>query len=92
MTATKNLLLTSLLPTVEQFTKEFDQIPTQRKEILNELVQFVENKIKGGKKVYLNFICTHNSRRSHFGQIWAKVAGDYYNLPNVNTYSGGTSC
>src|SRR6185312_3637888 len=30
------------------------------------------------------------SRRSHFGQIWAKVASEYYQTKNVNTFSGGT--
>ncbi|MDG0974071.1 MAG: protein-tyrosine-phosphatase [Crocinitomicaceae bacterium] len=35
-------------------------------------------------------MCTHNSRRSHFGQIWAAVAADYYGIENVITYSGGT--
>lgn len=90
MTTTKNPLLTSLLPTVEQLTKEFNQIPADRKEILNQLVQFVETKIKGGNNVYLNFICTHNSRRSHLSQLWAQAAAHYYNIPNVFCYSGGT--
>ena len=36
------------------------------------------------------YICTHNSRRSHFGQIWAHVAADFYNISKVNTFSGGT--
>lgn len=36
------------------------------------------------------YVCTHNSRRSHFGQIWAHVAADYFGIENVHTFSGGT--
>lgn len=36
------------------------------------------------------YICTHNSRRSHFGQIWAQVAANYFEITNVNSFSGGT--
>ncbi|MDZ7763692.1 MAG: hypothetical protein U5K00_04605 [Melioribacteraceae bacterium] len=35
-------------------------------------------------------MCTHNSRRSHISQIWAQTAAEYYNIPNVKCYSGGT--
>lgn len=84
----KNALLSSLTPTVEKLTKEFGQIPFERKEILKQLVSFVES--KAGQKVYLNFICTHNSRRSHLSQIWAQTAAHYYNVPNVICFSGGT--
>lgn len=38
----------------------------------------------------LTFICTHNSRRSHLGQIWARVAAVYHGLPHIETFSGGT--
>jgi len=91
MSITKSAtLLPSLAPTVEKLTKEFDLIPTERKELLKQLVQFVEKKVKAGQYVYLNFICTHNSRRSHLSQIWAQAAAHYYRVPNVFCYSGGT--
>ena len=38
----------------------------------------------------LNFICTHNSRRSHLAQVWAQVASAHYHIPKVQCYSGGT--
>ncbi|WP_373512148.1 protein-tyrosine-phosphatase [Persicitalea sp.] len=38
----------------------------------------------------LTFICTHNSRRSHMGQVWAQVAAHYWEVPEVHCYSGGT--
>ena len=37
----------------------------------------------------LNFICTHNSRRSQLSQVWANVFADFYGY-NVNCFSGGT--
>jgi len=40
------------------------------------------------KEVNLNFICTHNSRKSQFAQIWAQTAADYFGIP-VKCYSGG---
>ncbi len=39
--------------------------------------------------VNINFICTHNSRRSQLGQVWSFFAADYFNVP-VNAFSGGT--
>lgn len=36
------------------------------------------------------FVCTHNSRRSHMSQLWAKAAAVHFGLSQVETYSGGT--
>lgn len=47
-------------------------------------------KIKSDKSINLIFICTHNSRRSTMSQIWAQTASEYFGIPNVNCYSGGT--
>lgn len=90
MQKTHAALLQSLRPTVENLTNEFNKIPAGRREILDQLTRFVENKIKSSEPVYLNFICTHNSRRSHLSQIWAQAAAHYYNVPNVTCFSGGT--
>lgn len=78
------------MPTVKQLAKEFDQILPERKATLKQLTKFVEDKIKSGQKAYLNFICTHNSRRSHLSQIWAQAAAHYFNVPGVVCFSGGT--
>lgn len=75
---------------IDTYTKEFDQIPEDRKKALKKLSLFIESKIKAGEKAELIFICTHNSRRSHISQIWAQTAAEYYNVPNVIAYSGGT--
>ena len=75
---------------IQQAQQGFDRIPDERKERLQKLAWFVRDKIKAGKEAKLIFICTHNSRRSHMGQWWARVAADYYEVPNVRTFSGGT--
>ena len=75
---------------VDGLTKEFKSIPENRKEILEKITQYIAKKRVMGGPINLVYICTHNSRRSHFGQVWAHVAASYYGIKNVNTYSGGT--
>ena len=61
-----------------------------RKAILDLLVNYIKEKHSHDKTIRLNFICTHNSRRSHLGQIWAQTLAHYFNVKNVFCYSGGT--
>ncbi len=70
--------------------QNFTTILTERKAVLQPLVDYIQHKIDKKENINLNFICTHNSRRSHLVQVWAKVAADYYKILNVNCYSGGT--
>lgn len=65
-------------------------INEDRKIILQPLIDFIQQKVKDQKSIDLNFICTHNSRRSHLAQIWAQTASAYFKISNVNCYSGGT--
>ncbi len=73
---------------IHQLESEAKQIPTSRKAQLQQLAEYI--KAKAGSPVHLNFICTHNSRRSHLGMIWAAVAAHHFGQENVTTYSGGT--
>lgn len=66
------------------------KISEERKVVLKSLTDYIQQKTGENKEVRLNFICTHNSRRSHLSQIWAQVAAHYYEIPNVQCYSGGT--
>lgn len=75
---------------MDGLTKEFKSIPQNRKEILEKITQYIAKKRVMGSPINLVYICTHNSRRSHFGQVWAHVAASYYDIKNVTTYSGGT--
>lgn len=74
----------------EKVIQEFDQIPVERKEILQQLALYIASKATSGETAKLTFICTHNSRRSHMSQIWAQTAAYYYGIAGVETYSGGT--
>ncbi len=69
---------------------DIDSIPEERKEILQSLIEYIQNKMELGENVNLNFICTHNSRRSHLAQIWAQTMASFFNINNVFCFSGGT--
>ncbi|MAC95369.1 MAG: protein-tyrosine-phosphatase [Flavobacteriales bacterium] len=56
---------------------------------LNQLVEYLQTKIHKGEKAQLNFICTHNSRRSQMAQVWTKLLADFYGV-ELETFSGGT--
>ena len=65
-------------------------ISDSRKEVLAPLVTYIQSKVDSKSPIRINFICTHNSRRSHLAQIWMQVAATYYGIPDVICYSGGT--
>lgn len=73
-----------------ELTGEFDQIPAERKTQLEALSEYIIEKQSSGDSINLNFICTHNSRRSHFGQLWGQTAAYWYGIDKVKTFSGGT--
>ena len=79
-------LLPKLLETVDQLN--IDSLGKERKEVLQPLVEYIKEKLNSNQEVKLNFICTHNSRRSQFSQIWAQTAANYNNIL-VKCYSGG---
>ena len=83
-----------MYPQITKYIKEaekgFEAIPEERKFLLAKITKYVSDRLKANLKAELIYICTHNSRRSHFGQIWAKTAAAYYGIDNVTTYSGGT--
>lgn len=84
----KRALFTAIEKVVSGFN--FEEITAERKDILQSLIDFIQFKIDNQEDVRLNFICTHNSRRSHLSQIWAQAASYYYGVKNVYCYSGGT--
>lgn len=74
----------------DQLVNQFDTIPTERKDLLIKISDYVQLKKEANLPINLMYVCTHNSRRSHFGQIWAAVAASYFGVENVLTFSGGT--
>lgn len=69
---------------------DITSINADRQKTLQPLIDFIQSKVVSNETIRLNFICTHNSRRSHLGQIWAQTLAFYYNIDKVFTYSGGT--
>jgi arsenate reductase (thioredoxin) len=86
----KYMLYPALEKQVKEFEEEFSSIPNARKRILQQLATFIQQKQKATASIDLNFICTHNSRRSHIAQLWAQVGAAYYRIDNVRCFSGGT--
>jgi arsenate reductase len=66
------------------------EISEKRKEVLQPLIDYIQLKLNDKQTIRLNFICTHNSRRSHLSQIWAQTMAFHFGINNVFCYSGGT--
>jgi arsenate reductase len=81
-------MLQKLLNTIQSL--HWEEMTPDRKKVLQPLVDFIQQKVTEGKEINLNFICTHNSRRSHLVQIWAQAAASYFSIPGIHCYSGGT--
>ncbi len=72
------------------FKFKSDNISNERKEKLKTLIDFIQRKVDKHQAVRLNFICTHNSIRSHLSQVWTQALAFHFNIHNVFCFSGGT--
>jgi arsenate reductase len=88
MIVSKGTLFPGIEGLIEGLNPEI--ISEERKVILQPLVDFIQSKVSSRKEVRINFICTHNSRRSHLSQIWAQTMASYFKVKSVFCYSGGT--
>ena len=77
---------------IQELLKNFSEIniSPERKAVLQSLINFIQSQRSIGESVRLNFICTHNSRRSHLSQIWAQTMAYHFGVKDVFCYSGGT--
>jgi len=83
-------MLNSLKSYCEGLVHSFNLIDKDRRILLGKIATYISNQQEKGLAVQLVYVCTHNSRRSHFGQVWSKVAAHYFRIENIFTYSGGT--
>jgi len=83
--------MNKIYPELSSKIKELEKfsISEERKNVLQPLVDFISKKINSEEALQLNFICTHNSRRSQLAQAWAMVASNHYEVPSA-CFSGGT--
>lgn len=65
-------------------------IEAGRRSVLEHWAEKMASQRRSRKRIRLNFICTHNSRRSQLGQVWAYAASRYFGMSFVDSYSGGT--
>ena len=61
-----------------------------REQSVKTLRSAILHPVEKDKPLKLNFICTHNSRRSQIAQIWAAVAAACHSKAEMTAYSGGT--
>ena len=82
----------TLFTDIEQVINSLDiaKIHQDRTEILQHLIDYIQSKVDSKETIRINFICTHNSRRSHLSQVWAQTMATYFGIENVFCYSGGT--
>jgi protein-tyrosine-phosphatase len=75
---------------IDNIDSEFADIPDDRKQTLDLISGYILKSLQNTGTARLIFICTHNSRRSQFGQVWAATAADYYGMEGISSFSGGT--
>ena len=93
-TAGSRLETRRMHPRLQQYVSRalllVDEIPDERKRALGRVSEFVATKRAAREDAELVFICTHNSRRSQMGQLWAAAAAAHFEIAGVVAYSGGT--
>ena len=65
------------------------QVNTRRLDALDDVAQWIATQ-SSAESIDITVICTHNSRRSHLGQVWLQAAAWQYEFDNLRTWSGGT--
>jgi protein-tyrosine-phosphatase len=89
----------SLFPRLQEnldrlLENDFSEIPEERKQELKELARIIQGQRDKKDHLKLNFICTHNSRRSHISQLLAYASIHYLLEPSLadkfSFFSGGT--
>ena len=88
MAINRTALFPEIVTTIEGLSTA--SISEERKAVLQPLADYIQSKASIKEAIRLNFICTHNSRRSHLSQVWAQAMAGYFDISNVSCYSGGT--
>ncbi|SKB44387.1 arsenate-mycothiol transferase ArsC [Maribacter arcticus] len=88
MATTKMTLFTEIENIIGSLN--IDNVTNERRKILKPLIDFIQSKAATNQEIRINFICTHNSRRSHLSQVWSQTMAHYFDIKNVFCYSGGT--
>ena len=83
-----------LYPEIENLMHELSLekhlITETRKQELEKFAATIQDAKTEFGKAEITVICTHNSRRSHLGQVMLKAAAAYKQIDGIQIYSGGT--
>jgi arsenate reductase len=77
-----------IIHTIQSISSQ--KVSDDRKILLQPIVDYLKMKQESHHEIRLNFICTHNSRRSHLAQIWTQALAHHFGITNLFCYSGGT--
>ena len=86
---TREQLFPNLQKYFQRLEATYAGISAERKALLLPIRAYIEERKEARKIIQITVVCTHNSRRSHFGQLWLKAAAYYYGISNFYTFSGG---
>lgn len=75
---------------LREYACRFDSIAVERKIVLQQLALSIRQSIAEYDRADILYVCTHNARRSHFGQVAAALAAAFYGIEQIYTYSAGT--
>lgn len=76
---------------LQSIEKDLDKNPTDRhSEYITHLAKWIYSQHIEGVLAKLNFICTHNSRRSQFVQVMCQVVQANMKVHYADSFSGGT--
>ena len=67
-----------------------DEIAGERKALLRPVVSYLLEVISKKHEPNLLFVCTQNSRRSMFAEVWAQVASWNFGIKNFHACSAGS--
>lgn len=82
--------LPNLSDIIERVEVASGKLATDRQVLLSDAAVQIAGQLQERGAVGLNFICTHNSRRSHLSQLWAATAAAAYQVDGIGCFSGGT--
>jgi len=84
------VLFSALNNYCDKMVDSFASISNNRKKKLDDISSKINEYVQNDKELNLLFVCTHNSRRSQFAQVWAHLAINYFGLLNLNSFSCGS--
>ena len=79
-----------MLRFIQRLEKQYRDIPEERQKMLRLIADLITDAIRDKGSCNIVVICTHNSRRSQLAEAWLTAASQYFGLPRIHAYSGGT--